>query len=249
MKIKMVKLGFDIDETRNHVIRGIVPTKDEKYLFIEISQRYRPDRKYTSLGKKEYELQYPNEEYISVGFCFRVDIPKEHYDNYSPEFRDIGGKCFFNLAHTKENIVKLLQKLNENIEDIELVEENYIDKFCEEKGFFRLYDDRLKHSYKPIEIIWSDLEKNGEAKVKTLYTCFATNGTEYSKELEIRTAMNKLIKENGKETIEKLFNDYIEKKCQKITKPELREEYRKAKKEIFEERINDLEFDSEYTDI
>ena len=36
MKIKMVKMGMDIDETRNHRIRGIIPTKDGKYLFIEM---------------------------------------------------------------------------------------------------------------------------------------------------------------------------------------------------------------------
>lgn len=249
MRVKMVKMGMDIDETRNHRIRGIVPTKDGKYLFIEILQGNRPNRSHTSLSQKEYELKYPNPEYIWVDSCFRVDIPKEYSENFSPEFKDIDRNSYYELAHTKENIVKLLQKLNEGIEDVELVDEYYIDKFCEEKGFFRLYDDRLKHSYKPIEIVWSDLEKNGETKVKTLYTCFAANGTEYSKELEIRTTINKLIEENGKETIEKLVDDYIEKKYQKITKPELKEEYRKAKKEIFEERINDLEFDNEYTDI
>ena len=37
MKIKMVKMGMDIDETRNHRIRGIIPTKDGKYLFIDDS--------------------------------------------------------------------------------------------------------------------------------------------------------------------------------------------------------------------
>ena len=64
MKIKMVKMGIDIDETRNHRIRGIVPTKDGKYLFIEMLQGNRPNIKYTSLSNKEYELQYPNQEYI-----------------------------------------------------------------------------------------------------------------------------------------------------------------------------------------
>ena len=64
MKIKMIKMGMDIDETRNHRIRGIVPTSDGKYLFIEIMQGSRPDRKYTSCSPKEYEKKYPNPEYI-----------------------------------------------------------------------------------------------------------------------------------------------------------------------------------------
>lgn len=249
MKIKMVKMGMDIDETRNCRIRGIVPTKDNKYLFIEILKGDRPKRIHTSLSQKQYEEKYPNEEYIWIDFCFRVDIPKEYYDNYSPEFSYINGHSYYELAHSKENIIKLLQRLNKDIQDMELVKENYIDKFCEEKGFFKLYDDRLKHSYKPIQIIWSDLRKNGDVIVKTLYTCFAANGTEYSKELEIKTTMNKFMEGYEKKTVEKLVNDYIEKECQKIEKPELIEEYQKAKKEIFEERTNELEIESEYTDI
>lgn len=69
MKVKMVKMGMDIDETRNHRIRGIIPTKDEKYLFVEILQGRRLDKKYfKSLTSKEYELKYPNPEYIWVDF-------------------------------------------------------------------------------------------------------------------------------------------------------------------------------------
>ena len=52
----MVKMGMDIDETRNHRIRGIVPTEDGKYLFVEIMQGRRPDIKYTSCSKKEYTI-------------------------------------------------------------------------------------------------------------------------------------------------------------------------------------------------
>ncbi len=71
MKIKFVKMGMDIDKTRNHRIRGIVPTDDGKYLFIEILQGRRVKRQYTSLSKKEYEEKYPYEEYINIDFCFR----------------------------------------------------------------------------------------------------------------------------------------------------------------------------------
>jgi len=249
MKIKMVKMGLDIDSTRNHRIRGIVPTKDDKYVFIEILQGNRVDRRYTSLSNKEYELKYPNLEYIVVDSCFRVDIPKEYFNNYSPEFKEIIRNSYYELAYTKENIVKLLQTLNKDIEDIDLVDEYYIDKFCEDKGFFRLYDDRLKHFYKPIEIVYSDLKNNGDTRVKQLYTCYAVNGTEYSEELEVDTTIDNLIKENGKEIIQKLVNDYVEKMCEKINNKRIKEEYCKANKELFENCKNDLEIEENYIEI
>ena len=61
-------MGMDIDETRNHRIRGIVPTSDGKYLFIEIMQGSRPDRRYTSCSQKEYEKKYCNN--LSRSFIF-----------------------------------------------------------------------------------------------------------------------------------------------------------------------------------
>ena len=60
----MVKMGMDIDKTRNHRIRGIVPTEDGKYLFVEITQGRRPDKKYMLCSQKEYEKMYPYPEYI-----------------------------------------------------------------------------------------------------------------------------------------------------------------------------------------
>ena len=82
MKIKFVKMGMDIDKTRNHRIRGIVPTEDNKYLFVEILQGRRVKRQYTSLSQKEYREKYPYEEYINIDFCFRVDVPEDYYKNF-----------------------------------------------------------------------------------------------------------------------------------------------------------------------
>ena len=116
MKIKMVKMGMDIDETRNHRIRGIVPTEDGKYLFVEIMEGRRPDKKYTSYTQKEYEKEYPNPEYIYFDSCFRVDIPEDYFKNYTQEYSDYDRKPLFEYAHTKENIVKVLQKFNKDID-------------------------------------------------------------------------------------------------------------------------------------
>ena len=120
----MVKMGMDIDETRNHRIRGIIPTSDGKYLFIEIMQGRRPDRKYTSCSLKEYEKRYPNPEYIAIDGCFRVDIPEDYFKNYTKEFSNYDRAALFEYAHTKENIVKLLQEFNKDIDDIELTDDN-----------------------------------------------------------------------------------------------------------------------------
>ena len=104
MKIKMVKMGMDIDETRNYRIRGIIPTKDGKYLFVEIQQGNRPDIRYTSLSKNEYNLKYPNQEYIYLDAIFRVDMPKDYYHYYSSEFSSFE-RPYYELNYTNENIV------------------------------------------------------------------------------------------------------------------------------------------------
>lgn len=241
MKIKMVKMGMDIDETRNHRIRGIVPTDDGKYLFIEILQGNRPNRRYTSLSQKEYEKTYPYEEYIWIDGCFRVDIPKDYYQNYTKEYSKYDRHFFREYQHTKQNIIKLLQQFNKNIDDIELTDNYYLDKFCDAKGFYRLYDDRLRHTYKPIKIEWSDLLKNGKCRVKFLYTCYSANGEKCEEKMIIDKNFQDLIKEYGKETMSKLIEEYIAEKCKVIPKQEVKEEFEKLKREMFEENCIEKE--------
>lgn len=235
MKIKMVKMGMDIDETRNHRIRGIVPTEDGKYLFIEILQGRRPDRKYTSCSTKEYEKRYPNPEYIAIDGCFRVDIPEDYFKNYTKEFSNYDRAALFEYAHTKENIVKLLQKFNKDIDDIELTDDYYIDKYCEEKGFFRLYDNRLKHDYKPIEVEWTDMLKNGDTRIKVLYTCYSANGLKYQEEKTRERDTQHFINEYGKETMENLMTKYIDEKSKYVKNKEFLNSLIEDKNKLFEE--------------
>ena len=246
MKIKMVKMGMDIDETRNHRIRGIIPTNDGKYLFIEIQQGNRPDIRYTSLSKNEYNLKYPNQEYIYLDAIFRVDIPKDYSHNYSSEFSSFQ-RPYYELNYTNEKIVELLRRFNENIEEIELVDDYYLDKFCEEKGFFKLYDERLEHTYAPIEIISSRFSMYGPTKVKFLYTCYSADGIKCCEEHEEILTFYDLIQKYGKETVQSLVNKYIA----QLQKENLQEEYIKNASEVFnevEKELN-LDFEDEYDDI
>lgn len=150
--VKLVKMGMDIDDTRNHRIRGIITTEDNKNIFIEILLGRRFSEKYTSLSHREYLEKYPNEEYISIWGCFRVDIPEDRYKNYTAEFSKYDRHSFYEYTHSKENIIKVLQIFNKNIKDIELVDNNYLDEYCNKNGFYRLYDDRLEHSLVPNKI-------------------------------------------------------------------------------------------------
>lgn len=246
MKIKMVKMGMDIDATRNHRIRGIVPTNDGKYLFIEILQGKRPNIRYTSCSQKEYEVKYPNPEYISIDSCFRVDIPEDYFRNYTKEFSEYNRKSLFEYAYTKENIVKLLQKFNKDIDDIELTDDYYIDKYCEEKGFFSLYDNRLKHDYKPIEVEWTDMLKNGESRIKVLYTCYSSNGLKYQEEQIREKKTQYFINEYGKEIIENLMTKYIDEKSKYIKSKESLKGLINDKNKLFEnenEKENDIDMD------
>lgn len=235
MKIKMVKMGMDIDETRNLRIRGIIPTSDGKYLFIEIMQGRRPDRKYTSCSLKEYEKRYPNPEYIAIDGCFRVDIPEDYFKNYTKEFSNYDRAALFEYAHTKENIVKLLQEFNKDIDDIELTDDYYIDKYCEEKGFFSLYDNRLKHDYKPIEVEWTDMLKNGDTRIKVLYTCYSANGLKYQEEQTRERDTQYFINEYGKETMGNLMTKYIDEKSKCIKNKEFLNSLIEDKNKLFEE--------------
>lgn len=228
-------MGMDIDKTRNHRIRGIVPTEDGKYLFVEIMQGRRPDKRYTSCSQKEYEKMYPNPEYIYFDSCFRVDIPEDFFKNYTQEFSDYDRKPLYEYSHTKDDIVKLLQEFNKDIDDIELTDDYYIDKYCEEKGFFSLYDNRLKHDYKPIEVEWTDMLKNGDTRIKVLYTCYSANGLKYQEEQTRERDTQYFINEYGKETMGNLMTKYIDEKSKCIKNKEFLNSLIEDKNKLFEE--------------
>lgn len=211
MKVKLVKMGMDIDETRNHRVRGIVKTKDNEYLFIEILQGHRPNIRYTNLIQKEYEKEYPFEEYIWIDGCFRVDVPEDYFKNYTPKYAEFRDKSFRNIKHSKEGIIQVLQMLNPEIDDIELVDKNYIDDFCNENGFYRLYDNRLPHYTEPIKLL-TYFERNNIARVKLLYTCYSTNGEHKFEEYQtIETKINDDFKEKyGIDTTNILIEEYKE---------------------------------------
>lgn len=239
LKVKMIKMASDIDENRNCRIWGIIPTIDNKYLFMEISRGYRPNIKHTNLSSKEYEIKYPNEEYIYIGLCFRVDIPEDYYKNSSKEFREYSHKSFLEFSYTNENIAKVLQEFNPNIESIELTNDYYIDQFCEEKGFFKLYDRRLEHIYEPLEIMWIGGRKD-DVTVKFLYSCYAVDGTEFQKQVEETRTIQELITEYGKDKIQKLVEKDINKTCGIFQDTNKKEKYRTTKLELFNEIVEEI---------
>ena len=244
MNIKMVKMGRDIDETRNHRIRGIVPTDAGEFLFMEICKGNRPNINYTNLSRKEYEFKYPYPEYVWISSCFRVDIPEDYYKNRSKDLKNYE-KSFFNIPHTKEDIVKILNHFNKGIQDIELINDhNYIDKYCEEKGFYKLYDDRLKHQYQPLEILWYDFAMNGKTRLKNQYTCYSSSGQEYKEEMQEEGKIQDFINKYGKDTMCKLLDNYIEKEAKKISNKEFENIAETYKSEIFSNNV--IEDEMEY---
>jgi len=239
LKIKMIKMASDLDENRNRRIWGIVPTEDKKYLLLEIGLAYSPDIKHTNLSSKEYSIKYPNKEYITMGMCFRVDLPEDYYNNRSKEFREYSHKSFLEYSYTNENITKVLQEFNPNIEGIELTDDYYIERFCEENGFFKLYDKRLEHNYEPLELFWIG-GKNEEAVVKLLYTCYAVDGTIYQEEMKEKITIKDLVKDFGKDKIQELLEKNIAESSCFIQDTERKENYRKVRLELFSEIVNEL---------
>ena len=225
--IKLVKMGMDIDDTRNHRVRGIIQTEDNKNLFIEILQGRKIPQKYTSMESKEYLAKYPYEEYIWIDGCFRVDIPEDYYKNYTSEFSKYDHYSFNEYKHNKENIIKVLQIFNKNIKDIELVDHNYMDEYCNENGFYRLYDERLEHTLKPIKII--DIYHN-KIIFELEYRCINYDKTKTYTENMRRTYdldLDKLNKQFGSKEMKLLLSDY-DKELEK-------------KKNLFKNEKNDMQ--------
>lgn len=206
--IKMIKMGMDIDETRNHRIRGIIPTDDGKFIFIEILKGNRPKINYTNYSKKEYIKIYPYEEYIWIDGCFRVDVPEDKFKNYSPEFKKYD-MSYRNLEHNKKNIIKVLKQFNKNITDLELVNYNYIDEFNEEYGFFRLYDSRLDHKIEPLKIL---IMNDKFLHMKEKYSCYNYDHSVYYEEERDGVykdyAMDELYKIFEKDKLDKVIEEY-----------------------------------------
>ena len=217
MKIKMVKMGSDYTTPINCRLRGIVVTSDNKHLSVEIGCAYSPDIRHTSLTQKEYNIKYPNPQYVSIDSCYRVDIPEDRYKNSTKEYSKYIRANFFEIPYTEKGIIEFLKKLNNDIDGIELVNEYYIDKYCEENGFYELYDDRLKHNYEILSIKYLDPDIKGKSKITYKYTCYAKDGTEFSEIGEERDNIKNIVKKYGVENVKPLALDYIDKLCKTFT--------------------------------
>jgi len=251
MKVKMVKMWSDYTTSINCRMRGIVVTSDNKHLFVEIGCAYSPNIKHTSLSQKEYDLKYPNAQYVSVDFCFRVDIPEDYYKNATKEYNKYIRENFFEIPYTEKGIIEFLRKLNNNIDGIELVDDYYIDKYCEENGFYELYDDRLKHKYEILSIKYLDPDIKDDSNIIYKYTCYAKDGTEFSEKREEKENIKNIVKKYGLENVKPLAIEYIDKMCRTFTKIELKEKFNQLLIDVFETNKdeNTLEIDNDYTDI
>lgn len=212
LTIKFKKMGCDIDEENNHRIRGIVPTEDGKYLFIEVSDGHRFEynkSNFPYLSKQDYLKRYPYENYLYCQGCFRVDIPEDYYTNYTKEFDNYDRKCFYGINYNKKGIIEFLQKINKKIKDIELVDEYYIDDYCAENGFYRLYDDKLNHSMTPLKITYMN---DQDMNIDVNYSCYNYDkSVEYNEDMNIRYRdynRDELDKLYGKEVMDSLIGDY-----------------------------------------
>lgn len=250
MKVKMAKLGGIDVNSINCRIRGIVVTEDNKHLVIEIGTAYSPSIGNTYLSKKEYDLKYPNPEYLSVSSCYRVDIPEDFYKNSSKEYSKYIRENFFEIPYTKEGIIQFLKKLNTKIEDIEQVNDYYIDDYCNENEFYELYDERLKHNYKILEIRHLSPRLEDNCLIKYQYTCYAKNDTEYSEIAQEEKNIKDIIEKYGKENVKPLVIEYI-KEISNICSDKLKEKYNQLLDEVFENNKADLSIDleDEYSDI
>jgi len=185
--LKMVKMGSDIDEETNYRIRGIVPTDDGKYLFVEIGAGHRFDYSksyFPNMTKKEYLEKYPHELYVHCQHCFRADRPYDYYTNHTIDYIDTDRKCFYNLKYDKNGILEFFQRFNKNIIEVELVDKNYIDEYCDSMGFYKLYDQRLEYEYKPLKILFKN---NKDLDINMKYTCYNYDKTvEYTEERKQR---------------------------------------------------------------
>lgn len=208
--LKLVKMGIDIDEENNYRIRGIVPTDKGHNVFVEFSTAYSFEKEdfKTKKEKENWYKIHPVPEYIYWDSCFRVDSPKDYYNNYSKEYKHFE-KPYTKIKYNKQNIIKLLQKLNKNIKYIKLEDKNYIDEYCNSNGFYKLYDKRLRHTITLNEI--RDISNNKIVyDVNYEYTNY--NHTEKGVIQQAITKYNynlkDLKKQFGKEKVNTLIEEY-----------------------------------------
>ena len=251
MKIKMIKMGSAYTTPINCRLRGIVVTPDNKHLFVEIGCAYSPNIKNTLLTQKEYNIKYPNQQYVSVGSCFRVDIPEDRFNCSTKEYNKYLRENFFEIPYTEKGVIEVLKKLNNDIDGIELVDDYYIDKYCEENEFYELYDNRLKHKYEIISIKYLDPHKKDDSNIIYKYTCYAKNGTEFSEISEEKDNIENIIEKYGIENVKPLALEYIEDMCEKFPKIKLKEAFNQLVIDVFETKQDKalLEIDNDYTDI
>lgn len=251
MKIKMVGMGSDYITPINCRLRGIVVTSDNKHLFVEVGCAYSPNIKSTSLTQKEYNIKYPNQKYVSVDSCFRVDIPEDKYKNSTKEYNRYIRENLFELPYTEEGIIEFLKKLNNDIDGIEFVTDYYIDKYCEENGFYELYDDRLKHNYELLSIRYLDPCINSNSIIRYKYTCYAKNSTEFNEIREESKKIKDIIKKYGVNNVKPLVLEYIDETTKAFNNKEVTERFKQLVTEVFEANKdeNSLEIDNDYIDI
>lgn len=208
---KFIKMGMDVNDGTNHRIRGIVEADNGDYLFLEFIRGNSPTKDYftTKEAKNNYDTKYPFKNYVYLDFCFRVDVPEEHMLNYSDKYSSFSSKAFYDLNYTNENIVKVLQIFNKDIVGIELVDDYYIDDYCDEMGFYSLHDNRLKHSYEAVKINYMSEKR---MILVTKYQCDNYNNTVHYEHESVQEYNNynlyDLYEEYGRETIDRLIEEY-----------------------------------------
>lgn len=252
MKVKMIKMGSADVNNINCRLNGIVVTEDNKHLFIEIGCANSPNIKNTTLSQKEYNLKYPNPQYVSARRCYRIDIPEDFYKNSTKEYVNLTRENFYEIPYTEQGIIELLKKFNKNIDEIELIEDyQYIKKYCEENGFYELYDDRLKHSNEILSVKYLDPYIGNNSIIICKYTCYAKDGTEYSEVVEKEKKIKNIVNEYGKEKVKPLVLEYIDEISRIFANEKVRETFDKVLTQVFEvaKEEKTLDIENEYAGV
>lgn len=203
-------MGMDVDKENNYRIRGIVPTDKGHNVFVEftLANRIKRDDFKTKKAKEDWYKKYSEQKYIFWDSCFRVDSPIDYYNNFSKEYKHFE-KAYPNIKYNKQNIIKLLQKLNKNIKDIKLEDKNYINRYCNSKGFYELYDKRLNHTT-ALSKIRSLSDNKIVYDVSYRYTNYNRTETRVIRRTvtEYNYKLKQLKKQFGSQKVTSLIDDY-----------------------------------------